>query len=82
MKQKDIALILIIVVVSGTFSFILSGFLFNSEDARNDSVEVVKPITSEFIEPDPNYFNEKSRNPTATIIIGKDSNKDPFSGSE
>lgn len=82
MKQKDIALILIIVVISATFSFILSGFLFNSESQRSEEVEVVNPITADFEQPNPDYFNSSSRNPTATIIIGENGNQEPFSGNE
>ena len=48
MKQKDLALILVIVIISGTFSFIISGLIFNSEDSRNEQVEVVQPISAEF----------------------------------
>ena len=70
MKQKDIALIIIIVFVSGMLSFFASRYLLVPSDVRTAQVEVVEPITSDFTEPDKRYFNEKSINPTETIEIG------------
>lgn len=80
MKQKDIALIAIVVIISGVVSFILSGFLFGSPSDRREEVEVVEPITADFTQPDKKYFNENSIDPTQLIRIGESSNSQPFSG--
>ena len=81
MKQKDIALILVIVFVSAIVSYLISNMLFGSPKNRQQQVEVVQPITADFPVPDNKYFNEKAFNPTRTITIGQNNNTDPFSGS-
>lgn len=78
MKQKDIAIIVIVVVISGMLSFFLSNALFASTEDLQTEVEVVEPITAEFPEPDKRYFNEASINPTQTITIGDGQNQQPF----
>ena len=80
MKQKDIALILVIVFVSAVISLLISNMLFASPKKRQEQVEVVQPISSDFPAPDKRYFNEKAFNPTKTITIGQNNNTDPFSG--
>lgn len=81
MKQKDIALILIIVFVSGMLAFFVSRYLLVPSDERTAQVEVVEAITADFTEPDKRYFNEKSINPTETIEIGGNGNNSPFESS-
>lgn len=78
MKQKDIALILIIVFISGFASFFISRLVIVPPDERQAEVEVVEPIASEFVEPSDKYFNEKSENLTETIEIGDSGNNRPF----
>jgi len=78
MKQKDIALIIVIVFVSGVLSFFVSNALFASPKDLQTEVEVVEPISAEFKTPDERYFNEKSINPTQPITIGDDQNEQPF----
>jgi hypothetical protein len=79
MKQKDIILIIFAVFVSGVLSFILSNKLFAVPQDQQAEVEVVEPITAEFTQPDPRYFNDKSINPTQPIQIGDGNNTKPFS---
>lgn len=79
MKQKDILLIAVVVVVSGTASFFLSKFLFNTPKNRQQKVEVVQPISAEFPQPDSKYFNSNSIDPTKNITIGDSNNSKPFS---
>jgi hypothetical protein len=81
MKQKDIALILVIVFISAAISLVVSNMLFASPKNRQEQVEVVQPITSDFPKTDAKYFNDKAFNPTRTITIGQNNNTDPFSGS-
>lgn len=80
MKQKDIALIAIIVVVSAVLSLVVSNMLFASPKNRQQQVEVVQPITADFPPPDKAYFNQNSVDPTKPITIEQNQNPDPFSG--
>lgn len=78
MKQKDIALILIVIFFGGMVSFTVSKFIFKSSE-KNLQSDVVTSITSEFVEPDKKYFNEQSIDPTQIIRIGDGTNTQPFS---
>jgi len=82
MKQKDIAVIILVVGLSGIISYFVSSKLFTSPDDLRTEVEVVEPITAEFIQPDKRYYNEKSINPTQEIVIGDDKNQKPFQASQ
>ncbi len=82
MKQKDIILIVMVVIVSGTFSFLLSKFLFTIPKDRQTTVEVVQPITSQFAQPSTQYFNNNSVDPTKNISIGDSQNTQPFSSGQ
>jgi hypothetical protein len=77
MKQKDIALIIIIVFISGIVSFVVSGKLFASSNGHQ-SVETVDKISSGFNVPDSTYFNSNSIDPTQLIQIGNSTNPNPF----
>lgn len=80
MKQKDVALILILVFVSGVVSFLLSGWIFARPADRQQKAEVVDVITSDFSLPDSKYFNSNSIDPTQLIQIGNSNNPNPFTG--
>jgi len=82
MKQKDIVLIIVIAFVSGVLSLILSKVVFGSPQNRQQTVEVVEPITDEFPTPDTKYFNPQSINPTLPIQIGENNNPSPFNGQQ
>ncbi|MEO5627580.1 MAG: hypothetical protein ABIQ89_01690 [Candidatus Saccharimonadales bacterium] len=82
MKQKDIILIIAVVVISGTISFVLSKYLFSVPKNRQAKVEVVQSISSDFPEPDKRYFNEQSVDPTKNITIGDNQNSQPFSSQQ
>lgn len=77
MHQKDIALIIVVVFVSGVASFFLSGVLFNTSDLV-ENVETVESISAEFETPDKRFFNADAINPTQLIKIGEDGNNQPF----
>jgi hypothetical protein len=79
MKQKDIALIIIIVFISAIVSLFVSKALFVSPKNRQQQVEVVQPITSDFPKPDGQFFNNQANDPTKLITIGQNANTDPFS---
>lgn len=78
MKQKDIALILVVSFISATLSFFLSNALLASPEDRQQEVGIVDPITADFPEPPKKYFNEKAENPTQLIQIGDTNNPNPL----
>ena len=80
MKQKDIALIAIIVLVSIVISFFRVQNYLRLTQNRQQSVAVVQPITADFPKPDSRYFNSSAFDPTKLITIGQNANPDPFSG--
>lgn len=79
MKQKDIAMIVLVVGISGMLSYFMASRFIVPAKNRSTKVEVVGKINSNFTEPNQNYFNGNSINPTQTITIGEDGNPKPFS---
>jgi hypothetical protein len=80
MKQKDIALIAVVVFISAIVSLFVSKAVFGNPTAANKQAEVVSPITADFSKPDPQYFNSRSIDPTKTITIQQSTTTDPFNG--
>ncbi len=78
MKQKDIALIVMIVFISAIVSLFVSKLIFVSPANRQQKVEVVQPITANFPQPDKTYFNSSAFDPTQPITITQNANPDPF----
>lgn len=79
MKQKDFALIIIVVVVSAVLSIFASKALFSTKSS-DQQAEVVQPISTTFTQPDKQYFNKDAFNPTQQITIQQNNNTDPFKG--
>lgn len=79
MKQKDIALIIIIVAFSAIISYVVSNQFFGPAKHQEKGTHVQK-ITAEFPEPDDHYFNKDAFDPTRSITIGQDTNATPFKG--
>jgi hypothetical protein len=80
MKQKDIALIIVIAAISGVISLIVSGKVFVTPANRQQKVEVVDKITTDFVAPDKKYFNAQSIDPAQSIELGNGNNQNPFNG--
>lgn len=80
MKQKDIALIIVIAAISAVISFVISGKIFVTPANRQQQVEVVDVINSNFQPPSNKYFNSQSIDPTQLVTIGNNNNQNPFSG--
>jgi hypothetical protein len=80
MKQKDVALVIMVVGIAAFVSFFASGLLFQSGDKREQKAEVVDVITTDFQPPSDKYFNEDSIDPTQLIKIGGNNNENPFNG--
>jgi hypothetical protein len=81
MKQKDVALIIVIVFLSAIASFFISKAIFAPPKSRRQTVDVVQPITSEFQKPDTRYFNSSSLDPTQNITVRQNNNTNPFNNS-
>lgn len=81
MKQKDIALIILVIAVSAFISVFVSKKVFNSPKNRNQQAEVIQPITADLPVPDKRYFNTQAFDPTQVINISQNANPDPFSSS-
>lgn len=80
MKQKDIALIIIVVFISVVVSIFVSKAVFAPPKNRQQKVEVVNAIDDTFPQPDSRYFNNQAVDPTKLIKIGDNTNPNPFNG--
>ena len=78
MKQKDVALILVIGFISALVAYFTSSNLIVAPENRQQKVEVIDPISATFDPPSDEYFNEQSINPTQSSEAGKTSNDTPF----
>jgi hypothetical protein len=82
MKQKDIALIIIIAAISGFASYFISHLIFATPSNRQQKVEVVDVITADFPTPSNKYFNSDSIDPAQVIQVGDGNNPNPFKGEQ
>ena len=80
MRQKDMMVILAVVICSGVLSVVVTKMLFSKPQSRKVEVEVVHPISADFPDPDKRYFNSNAIDPTQAIQIGNSNNPDPFRG--
>jgi hypothetical protein len=78
MKQKDIFLIVVVVIISVIVATVVSKQIIANPKNRQQKVEVVQAIQPDFQTPDKKYFNSNSIDPTQLIRIGDNSNKKPF----
>jgi hypothetical protein len=83
MKQKDLALFVIVGVVSAVLSVLLSNFLLTPSKNKVQKAEVVEKMSTKFDPPvsSDKYFNKEAINPTIRIEIGDNSNPEPVNGS-
>jgi hypothetical protein len=81
MKQKDIALVILIAGFSAVVSYTASHFLFVTPKNRQQQVAIVDPINTEFTTPNPKFFNNQSIDPAKLIEVGDNNNSNPFNGS-
>ncbi len=77
MKQKDIAVIIVVIFVAAIVSFMLSKVLFGAEK-KDETVEKVEAISTEFPYPSKQYFNKNSLNPSQRVEITNNNNTNPF----
>jgi hypothetical protein len=78
MKKNDLLVIIVVGIVAGVFSLVLSNVLFSSKGKNQLSAQKVNPINSIFQKPDSRYFNSEGINPTQLIQIGDSINNQPF----
>ncbi len=78
MKQKDFALIGLVIVISVVVSYLISNLIFSTPKNRQQKVDVVQSISSSFDQPDKKYFNSNSFDPTVIISINQNNNPTPF----
>jgi hypothetical protein len=82
MKQKDIATVIVIAAISAVVSFVVSGKIFVTPANRQQKVEVVDAIDSNFQAPSSKYFNNDSIDPAQLVQIASNNNQNPFSKSQ
>lgn len=78
MKQKDIALIIIVTFVSLILAIFASKFLLSSTGGSEQEAETVDSISATFNSPDSKYYNDQSVNPTQIIRISDSKNDQLF----
>lgn len=81
MKQKDVALIIIIAAISAGLSFGVSQLVFSSAQPGQQKAAVVDAITTDFATPDSKFFNSQSIDPAKLIQVSPSNNQNPFNGS-
>jgi len=79
MRKKDLPVIIVIVIISAVISLLVSKAIFAPPKNRQQKVDVVQAITTDFPSPDSHYFNKNAIDPTQLITIGQNANSNPFS---
>lgn len=78
MKQKDTLLVIVCVIIAAVLSILLSSKFIGGTANRQQKVEVISSISSEFNLPDNSVFNSEAVNPTKLIEIAPNTNNQPF----
>lgn len=81
MKQKDLSIIIAVAFLSAIVSFLLSNKLFVTPENRQQKVEVVDVIQTDFERPNTRYFNTDSINPTQNSQLNT-TNQTPFNATK
>lgn len=79
MKNKDLAMIIMVIFISGLLSFFVSHLIFAKPQDKIQKAEIVEKIDTNFNQPNNKYFNSNSINPTYQIQINNNNNNQPFS---
>ena len=77
MKPKDIALVVVAVILGIIFSEVINNLVFVPPN-QGQQVDVVPTISGKFPSVDSRYFNSKSIDLTQFIKIGNNQNPSPF----
>lgn len=80
MKKTDWALIVLIVVIAGVFSYFVASAVLPAPNKDPQTVPTAEAITSNVNKPtaDSPIFNANAINPTVPASIGQQSDKPPF----
>lgn len=80
MKQKDIAVIIVVAAFATVTSFFIANKLFVTPKNRQQTAPVVDVINSSMATTDKRFFNSNSINPTRNST-DSGTNQTPFNGS-
>jgi len=69
MKKTDIAMILLIAIVSIVVAFFVTRSIFGGSATEAVKVDTMEKITSQVTEPDPAIFNSNAINPAVEVQI-------------
>ena len=78
MNKKDLAVVLVVAIFSSVFSILVTSKFLVSADSRQQKVEVVDKIATDFQLPDERFFNKDSLNPTVPGQVNTELNTEPF----
>ena len=78
MKKTDIALLILIVALSGLITYFIANALLGSQKQLTAKVTEVQPVKSSIVMPEESVFNANAINPAIQIKIGDSSNQQPF----
>lgn len=73
MKKTDLALIVVIALISIMASYFVLSSIIGPAEFGNEKVPTVEPINSEIIEPDLSIFNSDAINPAVEVNINPQS---------
>lgn len=84
MKQQDVATIILVIGISAIVSLFVSKAIFVPPKDRQQTVQQVQAITTDFETPAPDspYFNSNLIDPTKTIQVNQSNSNNPFKGSD
>lgn len=78
MKKNEIALLILIISISGLAAFFVGNSLFGGKVSKPVEVDTATPISADVISPSSSVFNDNAINPTVPIKIGAGSGTTPF----
>lgn len=78
MKQKDLSILLVSILVGVTLSYIVAKVVINKSSNLDQQTVTVPVITTEFQAPSSKYFNSNSIDPTQIINIAPSNNQNLF----
>jgi hypothetical protein len=78
MKQKDLAIIAVVVIVSMVFSYVIANKVIVKSKNREQKVEIVGNVPSSISTPSSTIFNSNAIDPSQPIQIQSNSNSSPF----
>jgi len=79
MKKNDIAIIILVVAISGLVAYFAGQAVLTSQKADKPvSVETAEMIDAAVVEPEAKIFHKDAINPTVKIEIGDINQQQPF----